>query len=745
MSSFDSSFFSLLLAATEEPSAMWSLLTSTWLWTKVALGIGLVIFVHELGHFLAAKLFGVKCEKFYIGFDVPIQIGPIKFPRTLGKFTYGETEYGIGIIPLGGYVKMLGQDDDPRKAEEEAKRIRLAQEAGDDNVGPPALDPRSYPAKTVWQRMIIISAGVVMNVITGVLFAAIAYFYGVPYTPAIVGGVTPGGPAWQAGIEPGGQVVSVADLPDDDQLHFNEMKLAIMTEGMDTPEEPIDVRLSYGSETRDYQLTPQSHPLEPSLRLIGIHGPTGTKLTQKLFAMPNSSAAKVLTDDDSEAEIIAFNGKSLDESALMPITPVLSEIVSSPSEPIEMTLVTSAGDQRKITLAPQPEKDFGLRFAVGEITALIKGGPAEKAGMKVGDTIVAVDGDQDLDAYSMLLRNWIPGTAVQLTVRRGTGTDAVEKTLSVVPTAAVQTKSPVSELGDTMGIQALGLAYAPTATVIALTGPDADQDVSLQSADGKSTSDGKSDSADEANSSSQTADAKATLKVGDVIREVRIRFPDANSRQSLADSLGEETIKLLTKGWELGPSMPLGVLMETIQVLPVGTEVIVTGTRPPEGDVVESTLLIRQSDRFWYDRGINFASVDAIQTADSFSGALALGWREGVRRLGNVGRFLGMLITGKVQPKFLGGPIRIAQMASYEAERGISAQLLFLTMLSMNLAILNFLPIPALDGGHMMFLIAEAIRGKRVDEALEMRLTFAGVLALLALMIFVFANDILHL
>jgi regulator of sigma E protease len=161
--------------------------------------------------------------------------------------------------------------------------------------------------------------------------------------------------------------------------------------------------------------------------------------------------------------------------------------------------------------------------------------------------------------------------------------------------------------------------------------------------------------------------------------------------------------------------------------------------------VIEAKTVVAQTDRFWYYRGLNFQSVDQIQTADSIGMALSLGLREGVRRLGNVGRFLGMLVTGKVQAKFLGGPIRIAQMASYEAERGISAQLLFLTMLSMNLAILNFLPIPALDGGHMVFLIAEAIKGKRIDEALEMRLTFAGVLALLALMIFVFANDILHL
>ena len=88
---------------------------------QVAAGLGFVIFVHELGHFLAAKSFGVKCEKFYVGFDVPISIGPIRLPRTLGRFSWGETEYGIGIIPLGGYVKMLGQDDDPCKQVEESE------------------------------------------------------------------------------------------------------------------------------------------------------------------------------------------------------------------------------------------------------------------------------------------------------------------------------------------------------------------------------------------------------------------------------------------------------------------------------------------------------------------------------------------------------------------------------------------------------------------------------------------------
>ena len=78
-----------------------------WPYIAMALGgLGFVIFVHELGHFLVAKLCGVKCEKFYIGFDPPLKIGIGKYsiglPSALWKKKWGETEYGIGIIPLGG-------------------------------------------------------------------------------------------------------------------------------------------------------------------------------------------------------------------------------------------------------------------------------------------------------------------------------------------------------------------------------------------------------------------------------------------------------------------------------------------------------------------------------------------------------------------------------------------------------------------------------------------------------------------
>jgi regulator of sigma E protease len=131
--------------------------------------------------------------------------------------------------------------------------------------------------------------------------------------------------------------------------------------------------------------------------------------------------------------------------------------------------------------------------------------------------------------------------------------------------------------------------------------------------------------------------------------------------------------------------------------------------------------------------------------ATSVSDAFGLGLKETWRRLGEVVNFLRMLVTGRVSPDLLGGPLRIAQAASIQAEQGPSTLLIFLTLLSANLAVVNFLPIPALDGGHIMFLTAEAASGKPVNETWQIRLTIAGVLALLCLMAFVILNDIVQM
>src|SRR5262245_53868178 len=178
---------------------------------KVAIGLGAVIFVHELGHFLVAKACGVKCEKFMVGFD----IGGYKV-----SWRRGETVYGIGILPLGGYVKMLGQDDDPAHIKEQMQKSQVDVDSANAKPikGPDGetyyVDRRSYLAKSVPQRMAIISAGVIMNVIFAFIFAVIAYGIGVPYQPAQVSEVVPGSPAFRADIRPGDEIIKLGDRVD---------------------------------------------------------------------------------------------------------------------------------------------------------------------------------------------------------------------------------------------------------------------------------------------------------------------------------------------------------------------------------------------------------------------------------------------------------------------------------------------------------------------------------------------------
>jgi regulator of sigma E protease len=693
-----------------------SLFSNIVLWGRVALGIGLVIFVHELGHFVAAKTFGVKCEKFYVGFDVPIRLGPIKFPRTLGKFRYGETEYGIGIIPLGGYVKMLGQDDDPRKQEEEAKRIRVEGETDDEDESP-EFDPRSFPAKPVWQRMIIISAGVVMNVITGVIFAAIAFGYGVSFSPAIVGGVMPGGPAWQAGIEPGGKVVSVGTFSDEN-MHFREMKIEILTVGLDQPDAPLDIDIKYDDGNRKFKLRSQARPDFEDARMIGLAVPNSTTLSKETYAFPQTIADQVLTKQDAGATIVAFDGKPINSKSIVPGTPFYHHLYSNPEKTIQLRLRRSDGSEHDVALPPQKAKSIGLRFAIGPIVAMVDNGPSQKAGLQIGDLIKRVNGDEAPDAYGLALALVGATENVTLGVQRGEDAGAELIELKITPHRSPQTIPPTQSISGEIAINSVGFAYQPLPTVA------------------KVVSRARESAAENENTE--------TLQVGDTLQEVRLVVDQSNKPEWLTDERYELVFKQLQEGWEFNPITPLNTFRETIQLLPAGTELKVMATRPPEDRVITTTVVVSQDDQYMFERGLGLVPTESVQKAGSFSEALALGTREGYRQFNNVIRFLRMLPRGRIKLRHVGGPLEIVNIAKNEAEKGISPQLMFLTMLSMNLAILNFLPIPALDGGHMMFLIYEFVAGKRANEQLEFRLTVAGLLTLLMLMAVVFANDILR-
>lgn len=684
---------------------------------QVILGLGFVIFVHELGHFLAAKFFGVKCEKFYVGFDVPIKIGPIRLPASLGKFQWGETEYGIGIIPLGGYVKMLGQDDDPRRAEEEAARIRLEGQEG--QSGKPMLDPRSFPAKPVYARMVIISAGVIMNLIFAVLMGAYAFRWGVPYQPTIVSSTTAGDPAWMQGLQPGDQLTQVGAMDEPDRkLWFEDMAENVAIAGLRDVDAPYPIKFLRGDEEKEVKTAgTRRHDPKGIRTMLGVAMVRSTQLRkdgdflQYQFGRKNFDTFNLKGGD----RIVAVDGNPLpvDPRLNQPLDYELSRRIDAKLDQpvtlqVERALEGKKDESEKVevTLPPLKMRTLGVRFGGGKVSALQVDSLAEKAGVKVGDQIVQLNGKAIDDAYTLMLAcGRLVGKEASLTLQRPDQTTYDFRwTVPELPLYGLG-HGHVGMLGNEL--IGSGIVYDVSNTISGTVPGSAAEEVGL--------------------------------KPGDELTQVTFT-PTAEMKKEFPKIFTKEFSEAIT----LGADNNAIWLMESIQLVPVGTSLKVHVLRDKK--VHDANLTITESDEWnWPGRGLITEPAMLIHQSDSATEALSLGVRETKKRMRGVLTFLNLLVTARVPAKAVGGPGMIFYQASSAADQGITKLLMFLVMLSANLAILNFLPIPALDGGHMMFLIIEAARGKPVDEELQAKLTMFGVLALLALMGFVIVNDAMTL
>lgn len=143
--------------------------------------IGVLVFIHELGHFLVAKWAGIRVDKFSLG-----------FPPTLVSRRWGETIYAVGVIPLGGFVKMAGENPD------------------EETTG----EPWEFMSKPVWKRALVIAAGPLMNFFLAILVLAGLYFVrGKDIDQVVVGTVLPDRPAAQAGIIPDDTIIAIDNTP----------------------------------------------------------------------------------------------------------------------------------------------------------------------------------------------------------------------------------------------------------------------------------------------------------------------------------------------------------------------------------------------------------------------------------------------------------------------------------------------------------------------------------------------------
>jgi len=277
--------------------------------------LGVLVFVHELGHFVAAKRVGIKVLKFQLGFN-----------PTIVSFRRGDTVYGIGALPLGGYVKMAGENpDEPRSGRSD-----------------------EFLSKSKWERFQVLIMGPAMNLLLAVVLLAVVLYRGAEVPafddqPPVVGAVTTGSPAEKADIRPGDLITSVADreVTTWEQLFIGvgtrtnrEIPIGLIRDGAKvvvrvTPVASSESRFEIG----DIGVLPNVHP---SIRAVNQGEP--------------AERAGLKTGD----VVLAVNGEPIIFSYQLK-----SAIEKHPDQPITLWIQRD-GVQQTLTATPAKRGDIGL-------------------------------------------------------------------------------------------------------------------------------------------------------------------------------------------------------------------------------------------------------------------------------------------------------------------------------------------------------------------------------------------------
>jgi regulator of sigma E protease len=651
----------------------------------VALGLGFVIFIHELGHFLLAKWNDVKVEKFSIGF------GP-----TLFGFRRGETEYVIAAIPLGGFVKMLGEGEGT--TDDQAR----------------TTDPRAYPNKSVGARMAIITAGVIMNVILGLACFVYAYGHGMEAIPAKVGAVAPASPAYRAGMRPGDEIVAIDGRRD---IKFTTLQLKVSLSSHDQV-----LRFAVRRPVRDGLIEMDIKPIReakidhPTIGILPAAGPSIATF-QAPTGMLNPPAYPGLDRAKTEEFIdtLAAAGPAGKEPTPLAAIEDYERIVAGNLEkPITHVIERRSGSAREdgpvrerfeLTLPPAHFVDFGMRLTIEPISAIQAGSPAEAAGFREGDRIIKVEGSGEFDPMRLpSLCHRGAGRPMTFEVER-TAADGGRKaqTITVTPDVTATWAEPL--LGRDLDVPALGLCYPVSTRVVAVT-PDSPA-------------------------------ARAGIKPGDVINSMTLkRSKTAKGSGGKSDSSDRtQTLK-----FEEGASSWVVAFGEIQALSDLDIELVVNKATQPIRIQPE-----RASDWYYPSRGLGFATLRTRMPPQPIGSALRLGYEDTVENILSIYAMFRSLATGRVGFSGLGGVITISRVAFSLARLGLTYLIYFLGILSINLAVLNFLPVPPLDGGQMVFLIAEKVRGRPLPESAVAAVTYLGFALVLALMIFVNFQDIFRL
>jgi regulator of sigma E protease len=688
----------------------------------VVLGFCLIVVIHELGHFLAARWAGIRVLAFAVGFGPAI----LSYRKGLGvrrgssDGEYREmlrragaeklpdvspTEYRLNWIPAGGYVKMLGQED----------------------LNPEAVSAAtdSYQRCVPWKRMVVISAGVVMNLITAAMMFVAVFMIGLRTEPAKVGLVRPGSPASEAvalnaaslgvaepGLKPGDELRAInGEAPNS----FNDLTLAtamsergqavrlvIQRPGVPTPLEfaivpevgPLSGLLELGVEpARSAQVPKARSPRdaaewEKAFQSVGLAGvKPGMTLTQAGVAGEVRSAA------DLVAAARASNGTPIRATFLDEAGAPLS-IEIKPRAQLQMSLAAEATPAAPVRVV---EHLLGL-MPVMRIEQAGEGARAQ--GLRDGDVFVRIgavefpslsEGIREIRAHA--------GKALSVAVRRAGEVETLEVRVSRQGTIGF---AP----GDT----------AETSTLLA--------------APVRMVREIRQGSKPEA-----TPASALPLRPGSEI--VRVGSTVVTSFESLRTALRDATAE--ARRTASGANVTLTLRAPAL------------GAAEPLEEAVAWSLSaadVEALQTLGWDLPFSPALFETEQTLLKASGPLAamgLGLHETKRVMLSTYMTFVRLFQGTVKVEHLKGPVGIVHVGTILADRGLVWLVFFMALISVNLAVINFLPLPIVDGGQFLFLLWEQIRGRPVPLGIQNAVTMVGLVLIGAMFLLVTFNDVRNL
>ena len=676
-------------------------------------GFGFVIFWHELGHFLAAKWAGVKVEQFAVGFGqamlswrkgLGLRWGSSRqeFEKELRDYLrsqetaessrqaleemssderrldyaserlgISETEYRLNWIPLGGYVKMLGQDD----------------------MNPNALSdsPRSYNNKPIGKRMVIVSAGVIMNVILAVILFTVLFRIGFDVPPAVAGYVVPRSPAQQAGIQVGDRILTFDGRFQHDFTKIS-LNTALVEEG--TPV-PVEVKRPDGSIVQ-LKVTPRRSDADSSGFLqLGIgQSPQLRGLDPKKVGQITAEDQAVLNQSPvlPGETVVAIEGKPITDKQLADY--YLLDRALQAGSPVNITVLTPEGKREDRIVQPHFIEPFGaapLDFAglVPRVLILsvLPNSPAKEK-LKSGDVVLEVTVQGTNDTLTNPSRNALMkvlGNAgehdqkiTMLVLRDGKPT----KITDLDPTVTLDRSKNRKGLG-------VGLRVDEEHPVVAAVLPDSPAATALIPAGSAITS-------------------IADQKVGNWFDVQRV----------LASIVA-------------GKEVPISFTTPDGQ------------TKAASLKLSEDQLALVRSNRYTTE-----AALDELHEPRKTTNPItAAQWGLTETRDLMVQFYLTIrrMIQGSVPTSGAMGPIGIFHQGSKIANRGVDWLIWFLAMISANLAVVNFLPIPIVDGGLFVFLILEKIMRKPLSARAQSIAQIVGLALIASVFLFVTYHDIMRM